>query len=96
MGKQLHLGTEMLRKSVLFFTEEGTGLIKKWHFLLRKKGTFHLEKGHFLGVGNFGRASALGSLIAPPLTVPLQGQWERFTGTISRFRRRYKGPNVTG
>ena len=31
-------------------------------------------------------------LITPPLTVPLQGQWERFTGTIFRLRRRYKCP----
>ena len=53
-----------------------------------KSATFYLEKGALLWCWNFGSASAPGPLI-PPLTVPLQGEWERFTGTISQFRRRY-------
>ena len=62
-----------------------------------KNDSFYLEKnGTVLGVGIFGEQVPPAPLIPPPLTVPLQGQWERFTGTISWFRRRYKGPKVKG
>ena len=86
MGKKTHLWTQI--KSVIFLNKEGM-----FYF---KNDSFYLEKGALFGCGNFWGASAPGPLIPPPMTVPLQGQWERFTGTISRFRRHYKSPIVKG
>ena len=60
-----------------------------------KNYTFNLEKGHFWVLDVVGNKCP-----RPPDSIALdcapQGQWERFTGTISRFRRSYKGPNVKG
>ena len=44
MDIQTHLGTNILRKFVLFLTEEGAC------FTLKMTVTFYLEKGHFWGV----------------------------------------------
>ena len=61
-----------------------------------KNDTFYLEKGALLGCGNFGSASAPRPPDSIALDCALSGQCERFTGTISRFRRPYKSPNVSG
>ena len=57
----------ILRKSVLFLTKKGHVLLSKWHF--------YLEKRALLGV-EFLESKRPGPLIPPPLTVPLQRQWE--------------------
>ena len=57
-----------------------------------KNYTLNFKKGHFLGVVNFGGASAP----LPPDSTALEGQMRKIHGTISRFWRSYKGPNVKG
>ena len=61
-----------------------------------KNDTFYLEKEPLLACGNFGSASA-----PPPDSTALDcapsGAMRKVHGeNNSRFRRRYKGPNVTG
>ena len=90
MGKKAHLGTKYWGNLSYPSTKKGQVLLLKLHFFYLEKGTFWVLE-------------LVGEQAPPPpdsyhlwLHVPLQGQRERFTGTIDRFRRCYKGPNVKG